>query len=144
MSPDDLAYISVLVWKENEPEKVSMFVLATVEMKTRLVELTTIAQAEQAATKYGTHVQCVCGDVVYLACVPAKNRDQVLMQAWVAGVIWSLFVVSKIVEGVGTIVQTIIIEYKPEHMQQFEEKIFPVPWMLPSGCTNMLSFYVGS
>ena len=46
-------------------------------------------------------------------------------QAYITGLGWSVFVTSKVVNGEGSIVQTIIIEFTEEEKAEYGEKLLP-------------------
>ena len=95
------------------------------EMKTRLIEVTTIRKAEMMTKRRGCHVQCMYGDAIFNDCVPAENRLQIIHQAYVTGLLWSVFVASKLVEREGSIVQTVVVEYTSDDIGNYEDKLLP-------------------
>lgn len=99
VSPDGIARI----WT---PE--NLMVLASVEIKTRGAS-TTINLATKARERHGTGVWCEFGDDVFKYCVPSANRSQILHQATVTGLDYVLYVVAKVEDDRGSIVQTIVV-----------------------------------
>ncbi len=83
--------------------------LACVEIKPRSSP-TTIAKAEEAVSEHGSIVYCAYNDAVFKSCVPYENRIQVLHQALVTGLEYGMFVVSKVEENVGSLVQIVVIQ----------------------------------
>ncbi|KAG7368934.1 hypothetical protein IV203_031677 [Nitzschia inconspicua] len=97
-------------------------VLCCLEIKTRVAE-STIVKAELARKKHGSFVNCSCGDAVINNCVPAANRYQVLHQALVTGFQHGVFVVCKLEDGQGSIVQTVVIKISTEQRDEYAENL---------------------
>ena len=117
-------------------------------MKSRLCDDTTIAAAERAVQLTSTHVQCVFGDSEFTTCVPRANRKQLMHEVFVSGVTWAVFIVSKIVNGVSSIIQTVIIEYPEDSIQQYADVIVPrartlIGWMHAPAVTERGYLFTG-
>ncbi|KAG7337866.1 hypothetical protein IV203_025941 [Nitzschia inconspicua] len=120
VSPDAICR---LVVKDN-PDPV----LCCLEIKTRVAE-STIVKAELARKKHGSFVNCSYGsygDAVFNDCVPAANRYQVLHQALVTGFQHGVFVVCKLEEGQGSIVQIVVIKISTEQRDEYAENLCKV------------------
>ena len=105
VSPDGIVRIKVqyLPFRESEPQ------LACLEIKTRVSE-NTINVTEEAARKYGRLVYCTFDDEKFKICVPASNRKQIIHQALVTGLKYGVFVVAKVEEGEGSLIQTVVVK----------------------------------
>ncbi|KAG7359369.1 hypothetical protein IV203_026319 [Nitzschia inconspicua] len=117
VSPDAICRLVV----EDAPDPV----LCCLEIKTRVSE-STIAKAELARKKHGSFVNCYYGDAVFNDCVPAANRSQVLHQALVTGFQHGVFVVCKLEEGQGSIVQIVAIRISTEKRDEYAKNLCKV------------------
>ena len=70
----------------------------------------TINVAEEAARKYGRLVYCTFDDEKFKICVPASNRKKIMHQALVTGFNYGVFVVAKVEEGEGALIQTVVVK----------------------------------
>ena len=104
VSPDGVAQIQL-----PEDEQV---VTACVEIKTRTTD-NTILQAETVASEFGRTVHCSYGDTTFSKCIPTEHQTQILHQAVVTGLDYGVYVVSKVDDLEGCIIQIIIV-----HMSQ--------------------------
>ncbi|KAG7341976.1 hypothetical protein IV203_007068 [Nitzschia inconspicua] len=80
-------------------------------------------KAELARKKHGSFVNRFYGDAVFNDCVPAANRYQVLHQALVTGFQHGVFVVCKLEEGQGSIVQIVVIKISTEQRDEYAENL---------------------
>ena len=104
VSPDGVAIISTA----NITNKV-----ACVEIKTRVGE-DSIGKANKAASDHGRVVNCAHNDEVFKKCVPSEHRSQVLHQAWVCGLDVGVYVVSKVANNQGTLLQIVVATISQE------------------------------
>ena len=95
---------------------------ACVEIKTRSRDAT-IAKAEAAAKQHGRIVKCAFEDTVFDECVLRENQNQVLHQAFVTGLLHGVYVVAKVEEGYGQIVQIVICTIKKETIDKHKRVI---------------------
>ncbi|KAG7366646.1 hypothetical protein IV203_029316 [Nitzschia inconspicua] len=117
VSPDAICHLVV----QDNPDPV----LCCLEIKTRVAE-STIVKAELARKKHGSFVNCSYGDAVFNDCVPAANRYQVLHQALVTGFQHGVFVVCKLEEGQGSIVQIVVIKISTEQRDDYAKNLCKV------------------
>ncbi|KAG7345429.1 hypothetical protein IV203_032960 [Nitzschia inconspicua] len=81
---------------------------------------------ELARKKHGSFVNCYYGDAVFNDCVPAANQSQVLHQALVTGFQHGVFVVCKLEEGQGSIVQIVAIRISTEKRDEYAKNLCKV------------------
>ena len=98
---------------------------ASFEIKTRCVVIT-IQNAVSAAQAHGKKVECVFGDDVFNECVLGKNRDQLLHQAFITGLTAGVYVVAKVEDGVGEIVQVVLFQIPEEKITEREKVIVKI------------------
>ena len=72
-------------------------VIACVEIKT-WVAYNTINDAEVARLEHGEVIACAYNDAILKKCDRAKNRVQMIHQAWVTGLKWGVMVTAKVEE----------------------------------------------
>ena len=113
---------------------------ACVEIKTRVAE-GTIDDAEEAVREYGSKVECIFGDAVFRKCVLASNRRQVLHQAYVTGLTVGIFVVSKVQDEKGQILQVVICKIPPAILDDHEKHLLKLAepllgWLYQEDVTN--------
>ena len=70
-------------------------------------------QKMRSAGRYGMTVKCTFGDEVFIDCVLSSKRDQVL-QAFITGLSVGVYVVAKVEDGLGEIVQVVICHIPEE------------------------------
>jgi len=96
---------------------------ACVEMKTRVAD-TSQQLAIAAATQHGRIVECIYGDLVFLSCVPAKHRSELLHHACVCDVQMVVYVVSILDEQNGRkLLQIVICKVEKMHIVRHLEKL---------------------
>ena len=99
---------------------------ACVEIKTRTNEDTTIEKAEAAKRMHGRVSRCTFGDDTFNDCVVSENRKQVMQQAFVTGFNHGVYVVAKVQEGEGSIVQIVVISIPDNDINTHGAKLIEV------------------
>ena len=92
----------------------------TVEIKTRVGEKA-IELAEKISREHGPVIHCDHGDSKYLSCVPTEHRRQVIHQVSVTGASHGAYVVSKVEDGVGSLLYSVFVEYDEKCLDEHHD-----------------------
>ena len=116
VSPDGVALI-------NNASNINK--VACVEIKTRVGD-DSIRKATKAARDHGRVVNCAHNDEVFKKCVPSEHRSQVLHQAWVCGLDVGVYVVSKVANNQGTLLQIVVATISQEAKANHESNLVAI------------------